>query len=246
MLFAAIADIHGNALALEAVLADIAARGISDILNLGDSFSGPLEAGKVADILLPLGLPTVRGNHDRYLIEQAPEEMEPSDAHAYSQLDARALDWIRETPADMVWRDDVYLCHARPKDDNSYWLETVEPDGNFRMRDLPAIERIAGDIAQSLMLCAHSHIARSARLADGRLIVNPGSVGCPAYDDDLPVPHKVEVGHPRACYVVCEKLDGLWHVAFRQVDYDNMAMAELARRNGRAEWASGLASGFIR
>ena len=35
MLFAAIADVHGNALALKAVLADIAARGITDILNLG-------------------------------------------------------------------------------------------------------------------------------------------------------------------------------------------------------------------
>ena len=59
MRFAAIADIHGNASALEAVLADIAAQGIVDIVNLGDSLSGPLEAGRTADILSPLGLPTV-------------------------------------------------------------------------------------------------------------------------------------------------------------------------------------------
>jgi len=45
MRFAAIADIHGNHLALEAVLADIRAQGIEEIVNLGDFFSGPLEAG---------------------------------------------------------------------------------------------------------------------------------------------------------------------------------------------------------
>ncbi len=44
MRFAAIADIHGNHLALEAVLADIRAQGIEEIVNLGDFFSGPLEA----------------------------------------------------------------------------------------------------------------------------------------------------------------------------------------------------------
>ena len=79
MRFAAIADIHGNALALEAVLADIAAQGITDIVNLGDCFSGPLEAGKTADRLLALNLPTVRGNHDRYLTEFSPEHMQTSD-----------------------------------------------------------------------------------------------------------------------------------------------------------------------
>ena len=41
MRFAAIADIHGNALALEAVLADVDAQGIGDIVNLGDMLSGP-------------------------------------------------------------------------------------------------------------------------------------------------------------------------------------------------------------
>jgi predicted phosphodiesterase len=69
MRFAAIADIHGNHLALEEVLADIRAQGIEEIVNLGDFFSGPLEAGRTADLLMSLGLTSVRGNHDRYLIE---------------------------------------------------------------------------------------------------------------------------------------------------------------------------------
>ena len=44
MRFAAIADVHGNYLALEAVIADIRAQDITDIVNLGDMASGPLDA----------------------------------------------------------------------------------------------------------------------------------------------------------------------------------------------------------
>ena len=49
MKFAAIADVHGNCLALEAVLADIAALGIEEVVNLGDHFSGPLEPRRTAE-----------------------------------------------------------------------------------------------------------------------------------------------------------------------------------------------------
>ena len=49
MRFAAIADIHGNHLALEAVLDDISSQGIEEIVNLGDFFSGPLEAFLLPD-----------------------------------------------------------------------------------------------------------------------------------------------------------------------------------------------------
>jgi predicted phosphodiesterase len=246
MRLAVIADIHGNHLALRAVLDHIAAQGIADIVNLGDCFSGPLEAGKVADMLLPLRLMTVRGNHDRYLIETAPENMGKSDAHAFAQLQPSAIDWIRSLPFDAVWREAVYLCHATPGADDRYFLDRVSEDGRFLPRAAGEIEASAATVTQELILCGHSHVARAVRLRDGRLVVNPGSVGCPAYQDDTPVPHKVEVGHARACYAICERVDGHWHVAFQEVDYDHQTMAALARRNGRPEWASGLATGFIR
>ncbi len=86
MRLAVIADIHGNDLALQAVLSDIARQGIDDIVNLGDCFSGPLEPGKVAARLTSLNIPTVRGNHDRYLIEQSPDAMWPSDRIAHGEM----------------------------------------------------------------------------------------------------------------------------------------------------------------
>lgn len=246
MRFAVIADIHGNHLALEAVLEDIEKQGITEIVNLGDCFSGPLTAGKTGDILLRLDIVTVRGNHDRYLIEQAPEAMHASDSAAYKELTARHLEWLRSLPFSAIYRDEAYLCHATPGDDNVYWLESVSPDGNIYLKPLEEIEALAAGIDFPLILCGHTHIPRAVRLSDGRLIVNPGSVGCPAYDDDLPYHHKVEAGHPFASYAILEKKGDSWLPVFRQVAYDHMAMAKLAAQNGREEWASGLATGWLR
>lgn len=246
MRFAAIADVHGNHLALEAVLRDIRAQGIDEIVNLGDCFSGPLTAAKTADLLLDLNALTVRGNHDRYLVELAPEAMHASDRVAYSELSQRHLDWLRGLPFNATYRDEAYLCHATPAKDNVYWLESVSPDGHVHQKPVEEIEALAAGIDFPLILCGHSHIPRLVRLSDGRLVVNPGSVGCPAYDDDLPYRHKVEAGHPFASYAILEKTDDTWLPVFRQVAYDHMAMAKLAAENGRAEWASGLATGWLR
>jgi predicted phosphodiesterase len=246
MRFAAIADIHGNHLALEAVLADIRAQGISDIVDLGDCFSSPLEAGKTADLLLSLALPTVRGNHDRYLIDQKPESMHASDKAAYQQLLPRHLEWLRSLPSDLIYKGEVYLCHATPKDDNLYWLESVAPEGHVFVKPLKEIEALADGIDLPLILCGHSHISRLVQLRDGRLIVNPGSVGGPAYDDDKPYPHKVETGHPMASYAILEKSASGWTPYFRNVAYDHMAMSRLAKANGRPDWADALATGWIR
>jgi len=114
------------------------------------------------------------------------------------------------------------------------------------MSSLEAIEQAAQGIAQSLILCAHTHIARAVRLRDRRLIVNPGSVGCPGYRDIHPFPHVVEAGTPDARYAILELADGRWQVTFRHVPYDHDAMAALARRNGQPELATALATGWIK
>jgi diadenosine tetraphosphatase ApaH/serine/threonine PP2A family protein phosphatase len=246
MRFAAIADVHGNYLALEAVIADIRAQGIGGIVNLGDMASGPLEARRAMDALMALDAVHVLGNHDRYLIDRPPEKMGWWDRPAHAQLEASHLDWLRTIPPTRVFRDEVFLCHATPASDEVYWLETVLPDGTVRMASLEAIEVAAKGITQSLILCGHTHIARVVRLADGRMVVNPGSVGSPGYRDTHPYPHVIEAGTPDARYAILELTDGDWHVTFRHVPYDREAMAALARQNGQPELASALATGWIR
>ncbi|MER9595048.1 metallophosphoesterase [Mesorhizobium sp. M0244] len=66
MRIAVLADIHGNVLALDAVLDDLRRRGGADlIVNLGDCVSGPLWPRETMERREALELPTVRGNHDR-------------------------------------------------------------------------------------------------------------------------------------------------------------------------------------
>jgi predicted phosphodiesterase len=246
MRFAAIADVHGNCLALEAVVADIRAQGIGAIVNLGDMASGPLDARRTMDALMELDAVHVLGNHDRWLIDRPVETMGSWERPAYAQLDTSHLDWLRTVPSTRVFRDQVFLCHATPADDNVYWLEAVTPDGAVRMASLEAIEKKAEGISQSLILCGHTHIARSVRLGDGRLVVNPGSVGGPGFSYNVPFPHVIEAGTPDARYAILELTAGSWSVTFRQVPYDNDAMAALARRNGDAEFASALTTGWIK
>ncbi|MBR0991070.1 metallophosphoesterase family protein [Bradyrhizobium japonicum] len=246
MRFAAIADVHGNYLALEAVLADIRALDIADIVNLGDMLSGPLDARRTIEILMRLDAAHVLGNHDRYLLDRPPEKMGSWDRPAYDALDAAQLDWLRAHPKARVFREQVFLCHATPDNDEVYWLDTVNPDGVVALSPLDRIERLAGDITQSLILCAHTHLARAVRLRDGRLIVNPGSVGSPGFRDKHPYPHVVEAGTPHARYAILERTNDAWQVTFRHVAYDHEAMAALARRNNQQELANALATGWIK
>jgi diadenosine tetraphosphatase ApaH/serine/threonine PP2A family protein phosphatase len=246
MRFAAIADVHGNYLALEAVLADIRAEGIGDIVNLGDMASGALDARRTMDALMALDAVHVLGNHDRYLIDRPPEKMGSWDRPAHAQLDKHHLDWLRAVPKTAVFRDQVFLCHATPDHDEIYWLETVLPDSTVRMSSWEAIEGRAQGITQSLILCAHTHLARAVRLRDGRLIVNPGSVGSPGYRDSHPFPHVIEAGTPDARYAILELVGSAWCVSFRHVPYDHEAMAAMARGKGFAEFASVLATGWVR
>ncbi|AYM11471.1 MULTISPECIES: metallophosphoesterase family protein [Rhizobium/Agrobacterium group] len=246
MIFAAIADIHGNCAALEAVLEDIASLGIKDVVNLGDCFSGPLEAGFTGDVLVGNWIPSVLGNHDRELIERAPEEMGSWERPAHAQLTAAHLDWLHTLPFSMVFKDVAYCCHGSPRGDLEYWLETLSPEGVLKLRPLSEIEAMADGITQPLMLCGHTHIARTVQLSDGRLIVNPGSVGCPGWKDDTPFDHHVEVGHPLASYAVLEETARGWQVYFRQIRYDNLAMAEMAKVNGIPYLADALENGWLK
>ena len=245
MRFAAIADVHGNYLALEAVLADIRAHDVSEIVNLGDMASGPLDARRTMNALMALDAVHVLGNHDRWLIDRPFEKMGSWERPAFMQLEARHLDWLRTVPMTRVYRDQVFLCHATPADDNVYWLEAVTSEGAVRMAPLAAIEKEAVGISQSLILCGHTHIARAVKLGDGRLVVNPGSVGGPGYSYNVPYPHVIEAGTPDARYAILELASGSWSVTFRHVPYDHEAMAALARRNGEPELASALATGWI-
>jgi diadenosine tetraphosphatase ApaH/serine/threonine PP2A family protein phosphatase len=99
-------------------------------------------------------------------------------------------------------------------------------------------------VHQTMILCGHNHIPRIVQLSAGRLVVNPGSVGLPAYSDDLPVAHKMENGSPHARYAVISKTATAWAVEQIAVPYDWNKAARQARRLGQEEWAVWLETGW--
>jgi predicted phosphodiesterase len=213
---AAIADIHGNVWALAAVLADIRRRGILSIVNLGDHLWGALAPAETADILIALNIPSIRGNQDRDVAGLKPE-------HAA---------WLEALPP-VIEYPDLLLCHGTPESDETYLLE--DP---FQLRAPEEIARLL-PTPHKLTLCGHSHIPRIAALPDGRLALNPGSVGLPAYTDGHPAPHAMEAGSPHARYAIVYD-DRIEQIA---VTYDWRTASDAARRNGRADWAHALLTG---
>lgn len=245
MKFAVLADIHGNAFALQAVLADMRRFGVERAVNLGDHFSGPIDPAGTAALLAPLDFPSIRGNHDRWLIESPPDAMGPSDRVALDALGPTDLDWLKQLPTVQSAFDDVFLCHGTPQSDVTYWLERVNPDGTVRPASRSEVAQGAIGVDANVILCGHTHIPRVVRLDDGRMIVNPGSVGCPGYDDDQPVYHRVQTGTPNASYAVIEGAGKDRHVTFRSIPYDSDGASRLALFHGRPDWARALATGWF-
>lgn len=244
MRLAVLADIHGNLAALDAVLADLAGRGVDSIVNLGDCLSGPLWPDGTADRLMGTRAVTIRGNHERQLLEQPPERMGPSDRYTHERLGERHRAWLRSLPVSTVVGDDVLLCHGAPGSDLTYLLEEVT-DRAFHLAGPELVATRLAGVGQGLVLCGHSHLPRLVQLAGGPTVVNPGSVGLQAYSDASPHPHRVENGSPHARYAIVERSGDGWRADFVAVTYDWHTAAATAAAAGREDWAHALATGYV-
>ena len=136
------------------------------------------------------------------------------------------------------------LFHGTPVEDDRYLLETVE-NGRARLATPSEIEERLGSETAPIILCGHTHIPRLLKVSPTQLVINPGSVGLPAYDDVIPEPHVMESGSPHARYAVLERDCGDWRVEMVAVTYDCQQAAEQARKNGREDWVVGLLTGFM-
>ncbi len=241
--FAVIADIHGNRRALEAVLQDIDRRGIQQIINLGDHLTGPLDPVATADLIIGRNMLNICGNDDRELFSPD-EKLSLSQRYTRDRLSPAHLDWVRSLPDTAVFADEVFACHG-DLFDSTYLLEQVEATGVF-LRSTPAIEASVAAIAQPIILSGHSHQPRTVYLPSGKLLVNPGSVGMPAYTMDTPLPYAMEAGSPHARYAILSKQSHGWQVEHVQISYDWNEAAQLARDNQRADWAHWLSTGRAR
>jgi putative phosphoesterase len=173
MRIAVLSDIHGVLPALDAVLAEPDVLAADRIVLLGDMLAGPMPV-ETLDRLLALGDRAiwVRGNADRELAASArgdgefvPDPIFPWAARQLRPADLPVLDALPLT----VTLDGVLFCHATPRTDT----EIVLVDSS-----LERWAEVLDGVAAPTVVLGHTHMPFT-RLADRRLIVNPGSVGMP-------------------------------------------------------------------
>ena len=245
MKLAVISDIHGNSDALAATLDDIRGREIGTVVNLGDCFSGPFDAASTARLLRQNDVTTISGNHDRALWEGPREDMGLWEDWIIDDLSADDLDWLRALPKTLTVGD-VYLCHATPDNDEENWLDHRGSPTRLIARDLNEVQARLGGVTAPVVCCGHTHTPRVVRLPSGQMIVNPGSVGCPAYYDTRVEPHFIhETGSPDARYAILEETASGWRADLVSVPYDSRRMAALARQRGAESWARAVEVGWI-
>jgi putative phosphoesterase len=239
MRLAVVSDVHGNLIALERVTMHLAGQGADLVVNLGDCVSAPLWPRETYQALRSLSAPTVRGNHDRWLGDAERASKSPMIAFVREQLAADERDALVALAPSYRIGDDVLAVHGTPASDTEYLLEESVDDRLCLATSAQLDERLR-ETTERLVLCGHSHQQHTAWAAGRRLVVNPGSVGCPRYAGN-DVPTRDEASSPHARYAIVTRRRGEWSVELFVLEYDWTPVIERARSLGFAEWADGFA-----
>lgn len=243
MRIAVISDIHGNAWALKAVLRDIEIKAPDLIVNLGDSLYGPLNPKETYRLLRLYHIINISGNQDRAIVEQARKKPEnPTMQFVLDELNEDAINWLSALPNAQVISSAVFACHGTPQSDSIYLLEQVN-ENYVTLNTTEQIETYLKTVGQKIVLCGHSHTARYVQLPE-RIVINPGSVGLPAYDDDMPVFHKMESYHNNAQYCIADIQGSNVKVEQISLPYEHEKAVACALENGREDWAKWLKTGM--
>ena len=241
--YAIISDIHGNSLALKAVLADIKSRGIKQVINLGDHFFGALEPEVVAGILRENEMLCISGNTDREILESIDRGFKKDGMdRVKTDLSQQSISWLRSLPKTETFDDLFFVCHGTPESDDEYLLEKVAKKGVFVYNDEELMNKIA-HIKERIILCGHSHVNRVVYLSNDKIILNPGSVGLPAYLGNGEYRFAMESMTPHAKYAIVHSDGDKINIEQVLCAYDWHKASEAARKNGNEKWANFLLYG---
>ncbi len=233
MRVAVLSDVHGNSPALDAVLEDLAGRQVDALVCLGDHVSGPMDPAGAATRLMALDGLMIAGNHDRWVLDLSLPGAGAGDRFAREQLDDAQIDWLAGLVGTGWLGDEIFLCHGTPSDDETPWLDNFYEKRTTTLPSEAEVARQAVGIGAAVVLCGHTHIPRTLRLSDGRLIVNPGSVGM-----------QLVRGSPDAHYGIVEKRRNGWQTELIAVPYDTEKAAWLAEENGFPHWREAIRFGW--
>jgi predicted phosphodiesterase len=228
---AALTDVHGNAAALEAVLADVAREKPDALMVAGDLVLNGPEPALVIDVLRSLaddGALIIGGNTDiavadfdyaaafPWMTDGVPDAIVDAAEWAHDAVGAERLDWLRRLPAERRWRTDddtlVVACHASPGSQTAGFDQHLDPS--------VTIERVARTDAR-VIVCGHTHLPEVRDLG-WKVIVNAGSAGY-VFDGD-----------PTASWALIDIADDEVNAEIRRTTFDTLAVANAISARGLA------------
>jgi len=229
---AIVSDVHGNAIALRAVVAELDAQAIDRVVCLGDLCQGGAQPDECLELVVERGWPVVLGNADAFVLDSATASGS-SETVTERQLAVREWTYGHLTPAQRdriaAWEPTVTLdlgdgrtllaCHATPAAYDPVVLPSA-PEDEFRA----AFDHTGPD----LVACGHIHLPYVRRIG-ATLVLNPGSVGL-GYDHDQD-PERVRFD-PWAAWAVVSAGGGGLSVDFRRTPFDAAAVADAHRTSG--------------
>jgi len=233
--------IYANHLALEAALADIAARNITGIYCLGDLGAFGPNPDKVYPLLKDHGVKTLAGNYDDSLARDLPDcqcgYTDPRDNHfarlsyqyTYRNTSEENREWLRSLPGEIRFElagRRVLLCHGSPRRQNEFLWSSTTPT-HF-------LEKLCADYAADVIAVTHTGLKWQRRLPSGKLFINTGALGRPEND-----------GSRETWYTVLGEEEDRIIAEFIPVSYDTETLALEMRAEGLPEeFAETIESGW--
>lgn len=235
MRIAIFSDIHGNAFALDSMLADLERHPADRLVCLGDAIQGGAQPVETVARLRALGCPIVMGNADAWLLngvntsenEPITERLEAIRQWSLARLSADDRAFIAafqptiELPLEGGHK---LLCfHGSPTSfDDLIFPETAEEE----------FVRLLGPFASAVLTGGHTHLQQLRRLGD-TFFFNPSSVGV-VYDRHQPEGEQRRLD-PWAEYAVLSSEGERLALEFRRVPYDVEPLVEIIRASGRPD-----------
>lgn len=231
MRYAIISDIHGNLHSLELVLADIQKAAVDQIICLGDVASLGPKPGEVIARLRELEVPTIKGNHDDYLLDLRLTEnhhpwLRAMEKWAVEKLSEDQLDFLQSFPSQLSFPLDqktTMLCfHGSLRSNEEFLYPTVTPD---------TLDEIFSGQDAKVLVGGHTHV-QMIRQHGHMTLLNPGSVGMPF---EFPIRGPEPRALLRAEYAIIDMTDGKLTFELYQLPIDFELFTATAIASGMPE-----------
>ncbi len=209
---AVISDIHGNYVALQAVIDYCMTRGITRFIFLGDYVTDCPDPQKTLEKIYVLkqyfDCTFVRGNREEYLLNYRASgekgwhkgSASGSLLYTYNNLTGKDLDFFDSMPIYTIWQErgatPMDVCHGSP-----------EKAGELLFKDKRNTKRVLTHLKTDYLLHGHNHL-QDSYIYRGKRSINPGSVGIPWFYDG------------KAQFAIIHSKGKAWEEELLQIDYD--------------------------